>query len=178
MDLKKTSKYLSYLLRHDPAALDLNMDSQGWVGVDELLRKMAAQGRPLDYVDLQRLVAENDKQRFKLDETQRRIRANQGHSIPIELALEEKTPPPVLYHGTAKHKLDTILAEGLKKMNRQHVHLSADVITARRVGGRHGKPAILRVDAQAMRAEQHVFYLSENGVWLTDRVPAGYLSPA
>lgn len=176
MNLKKTSKYLSYLLRHNPAAMELEMDKQGWINVEELLTKMAANGRPLSYENLQQLVRENDKQRFKLDETNRRIRANQGHSISIQLGLEEKTPPTILYHGTARRNLDSILEKGLQKRNRQHVHLSADGTTARQVGSRHGKPIVLQIDCAGMLADQHVFYLSENGVWLTDEVPAGYIT--
>lgn len=176
MDLKQTSKYLSYLLRHNPAALDLKMDAQGWVDVDELLTKMVGSGRSITYADLQQLVRENDKQRFKLDETNRRIRANQGHSIKVDLKLEEKEPPAVLYHGTARQNQEVILREGLKKMNRQHVHLSADVETARKVGSRYGKLVILQVDCQAMRADQHLFFLSENGVWLTEQVPSAYIT--
>lgn len=176
MDTKKISKYLSYLLRHQPEALNLNMDAYGWVDVDELLEKWNTSRAPITYEILQRVVAENNKQRFKLEENKRRIRANQGHSINIQLELEKTEPPVVLYHGTARRNLESILQQGLTKMNRQHVHLSADDVTAKQVGSRHGKPVILFIDTARMHEEGFPFYLSENQVWLTDRVPAKYIS--
>lgn len=176
MDITKISKYLSYLLRHNPDALQLNMDAQGWVDVDELLTKMKTAGRPLDYELLKRVVAENSKQRFKLDEANNRIRANQGHSIQVDVELAETEPPSILYHGTAQRNLESILQQGLKSMNRQHVHLSADETTAVQVGSRHGKPVVLIIDSARMREAGHKFYLSENKVWLTDQVPVAYIS--
>lgn len=171
----KVSKYLARHLRHDPARLGLTVTPGGWVSVRQLLDACAAQGFALSREELERVVASNDKQRFAFDATGQFIRANQGHSIDVDLQLQPLAPPPVLYHGTAETSLGPVLAEGLHRMGRHHVHLSADVETARRVGGRHGRPVVLRVDAQAMHAAGHRFYRSENGVWLVEAVPAAYL---
>ena len=125
---------------------------------------------------LEVIVAENDKSRFAFDQTGDRIRANQGHSVPIDLALCPRDPPKTLYHGTASRFLSAIRQEGLKPGARNHVHLSAEVATARKVGGRHGRPVVLTLDAAAMAQDDYVFYRSDNGVWLTEHVPVGYLS--
>ena len=155
-----TSKLLSYVLRHRPDSIGLQLDANGWADVDVLL---------------QRVVADNDKQRFAFDAARTRIRASQGHSIQVDLALQPAQPPDVLYHGTASRFLKSILASGLRAGNRQHVHLSGDVDTARRVGARHGFPVILHVDTARMRADGAVFYRSDNGVWLTGPVAPRYL---
>lgn len=123
------------------------------------------------------MVAKNDKQRFSFDESQTRIRANQGHSTPVDLQLDPATPPDILYHGTPAPNVDIILREGLCKMARHHVHLSATPATAEMVGRRRGRPVVLVVDAAAMGRDGFVFYRSANGVWLTDEVPPGYLRP-
>jgi putative RNA 2'-phosphotransferase len=173
---KQISKFLSYVLRHAPETIGLTLDANGWADVEELLAKADKTGRHIDLATLRAVVAQNDKQRFTLSEDDRRIRAAQGHSIPVDLALTPSEPPPLLYHGTATRHLDAILAEGLRPGRRQQVHLSRDPETARKVGGRHGKPAVLTVDAAAMRREGHQFFRADNGVWLTDSVPAQYLS--
>jgi putative RNA 2'-phosphotransferase len=173
-----TSKLLSYVLRHRPDSIGLVLDANGWAGVDELLAHLAAAGHAVDLALLERVVADNDKQRFAFSEDRTRIRASQGHSVKVDLALAEAEPPEVLYHGTASRFLKAILAEGLHASGRHHVHLSADVDTARRVGARHGFPAILRVDARRMRADGIAFYRSDNGVWLTETVLPRYLEVA
>lgn len=173
--LVKTSKYLSKHLRHDPGGLGLTLEPGGWVSVERLLAACARKGHRLSRADLDAVVAENDKQRFSYDESGERIRANQGHSIAVDLQLEATTPPALLYHGTGHRTADAIEQEGLRKMRRHHVHLSVDVPTAVRVGARHGKPVVFEVDAEGMHRDGFPFYCSENGVWLVDEVPPKYL---
>jgi putative RNA 2'-phosphotransferase len=173
--LFRVSKYLSKHLRHEPARLGLELAPGGWVGVDELLEACARRGFPLSREELEEVVARNDKQRFSFDETGARVRANQGHSVEVDLQLEPRTPPAVLYHGTGARSVGAILADGLSRMSRHHVHLSADVETARRVGARHGRAVVFEVDAARMAGAGHEFYVSANGVWLVERVPAEYL---
>ena len=175
--LVKVSKYLSRHLRHEPERLGLVLGQGGWVRVDELLAVCAARSFALSREELQEVVDRNDKRRFSFDETGTMIRANQGHSVEIDLELAAVDPPAVLYHGTARARLEPILSEGLRKMGRHHVHLSADAETATRVGARHGKPVVLEVAAARMAADGHVFHRSANGVWLTDAVPPAYLTP-
>jgi putative RNA 2'-phosphotransferase len=170
-----TSKLLSYVLRHRPDSIGLQLDANGWTDVDVLLQRLAEHGKPVDRALLERVVADNDKQRFAFDAARTRIRASQGHSIQVDLDLQPAQPPDVLYHGTASRFLKSILASGLRAGNRQHVHLSGDVDTARRVGARHGFPVILHVDTARMRADGAVFYRSDNGVWLTGPVAPRYL---
>jgi putative RNA 2'-phosphotransferase len=172
----RASKFLSKHLRHDPAAIGLTLDPAGWVPVPRLLAACAAHGLPLTRDELAEIVATSDKRRFALDEAADRLRANQGHSVPVDLGLPAAEPPAVLYHGTASARLAAIRAEGLRPMKRHHVHLSPDAETARRVGARHGAPVVLRVDARAMHAAGHVFRRSENGVWLVDTVPPAFLA--
>jgi putative RNA 2'-phosphotransferase len=169
------SKYLSKHLRHQPEALGLTLAPGGWVGVDELLDACARARFPVSRDELVEVVAKNDKQRFAFDDTCRRIRANQGHSTPVDLQLEPATPPDVLYHGTATKTLATVLPDGLKRMARHHVHLSPTPAAARKVGGRHGKPVVLALDTAAMAKDGVIFYCSANGVWLVDAVPPRYL---
>lgn len=172
--LVNLSKRMSRALRHDPERFGLALDPAGWVSVDEFLVALRMSRAELDLV-----VAENDKQRFAVQRGANgveRIRANQGHSIPVELGLMAQTPPPHLYHGTSAAVLGSIRATGLHRGNRHHVHLSADVETARRVGARRsGVVVVLTVDAAAMDRDGHAFYRSANGVWLTDAVPPNYL---
>lgn len=174
--LVKNSKFLALVLRHDPGKIGVELDDAGWVSVDVLLAAIKARGRQLDRAELDQVVAQNDKKRFEFDETGTRIRASQGHSIPVDLGYVPIEPPEVLYHGTATRYLENIFGEGLRPGNRHHVHLSADVETAVKVGTRHGKPAVLLVAAARMRADGHEFFRSTNGVWLTESVPAEYLS--
>jgi putative RNA 2'-phosphotransferase len=167
----RTSKFLSRHLRHQPERLGLTLQPGGWVEVDELLRAAG-----LTRAELEEVVARNDKRRFSFDAGGARVRANQGHSVPVDLALEPRTPPDVLFHGTARRHLDAILRDGLRRGRRHHVHLSSDPVTARRVGARHGEPVVLTIDAAGMAAAGHVFLRSDNGVWLTEAVPARYLA--
>jgi putative RNA 2'-phosphotransferase len=173
--LVKTSKYLSRHLRHDPARLGLTLEPGGWVAVDALLRACADHSFALTREELEEVVRRNDKRRFSFDASGTRIRANQGHSVEIDLGLEPVAPPEVLYHGTGIGSVDSIMRGGLERQGRHHVHLSADVPTAERVGSRHGRPVVLAVAAGRMAADGHLFFVSANGVWLTEEVPADYL---
>lgn len=174
-DHVKVSKLLSLVLRHQPEAIGLTLDAQGWADVEELIRLVNASGRTLTRPLLDRVVAENDKKRFAFNEDGTRIRASQGHSVDVDLALEPIAPPDRLFHGTATRFLDSIRATGLHSANRQHVHLSADTATATKVGQRHGKAVVLVVRAGDMLAAGHTFYRSANGVWLTNSVPVAFL---
>ncbi|GAA4343808.1 RNA 2'-phosphotransferase [Flaviaesturariibacter amylovorans] len=171
----RISKFLSLVLRHDPARIGITLDAGGWTPVDELLRCLTAAGMPLTRASLDALVATNPKQRFAYNDDRTCIRASQGHSVPVALGYEPLPPPEVLYHGTANRFLEAILREGLNPGARHGVHLSADVATARSVGGRHGTPVVLEVAAAAMAADGFSFTRSENGVWITDAVPPQYL---
>ena len=174
-DSLKLSKFISYILRHKPDSIGLTLDSQGWALIDELIDKSNASGTVFGRVDLLKMVDGNDKKRFSISNDGQRIRAAQGHSVRVELGLTAQEPPPVLYHGTATRFVSSILAEGLKPQSRQQVHRSADETTAHRVGQRHGKPAILTVEAALMHDEGFKFFLADNGVWLTDHVPPAFL---
>ena len=170
-----TSKFLSLVLRHDPSALGITLDSNGWADVEKLLELMNARKKPLTREQLEQVVAANNKKRFAFSEDGSRIRANQGHSIEIDLALSPLPPPETLYHGTATRFLDSIMEKGLLSGSRQHVHLSQDLATAMNVGMRHGKPVVLIVDCAGMSEAGHAFYRSENHVWLTESVPTTFL---
>lgn len=174
----KLGRFISLVLRHEPAAAGIVLDENGWADVGELLEGVKKSGRHIDMATLERIVAENSKKRYAFNADRTKIRANQGHSIDVDVELMQKTPPEVLYHGTAERFLTSIMAEGLTKRGRQHVHLSADMETAVNVGKRHGKPVILQVNAAKMAADGHIFYLSENNVWLTDNIPPEYFTAA
>lgn len=174
-DQVRISKTLSYWLRHRPDEARLTLDAQGWASVDDVLAALGAARLPGDIDALLTVVEQSDKQRFELSADLSRIRARQGHSVSVELDLAPVAPPPVLYHGTVERFLDAILAEGLSKMRRHHVHLSPDLETAQRVGARRGKAIILEVNALAMHGDGNLFYVTENKVWLTDAAPPRYL---
>jgi len=175
MNPVKVGKYISKLLRHQPETANLVLDANGWCDTDALVAAVANRYTGFSFSDLEVIVATNDKRRYSFDSSRKRIRANQGHSVDVDVELAEVEPLPVLYHGTAAAFVDSILENGIVKKSRLHVHLSADVDTARDVGRRHGKPVVFLVDAAAMAADGLKFYLSANGVWLTDSVPPKYL---
>jgi putative RNA 2'-phosphotransferase len=173
----RASKRISLHLRHAPGEIGLVLGRGGWVGADELLDALGRHGLRLTRDELDEIVARSDKKRFAFDETRTLIRANQGHSVRVDLELPEAAPPDVLFHGTVATALPAIRREGLRPMERHHVHLSASAETATRVGARRGKPVVLRVDAARMAADGHRFFVSANEVWLVDSVPPGYLAP-
>lgn len=176
--LVSLSKFVSLVLRHEPQRIGLTLDSQGWTSVEELLAAAVRHGKPLTREKLDRIVAENEKQRFAFSDDGQRIRARQGHSVDVDLELAPQIPPDILFHGTATRFLESIRATGLEARSRQHVHLSRDEATAVQVGQRHGKPVVLKVRAGQMHTAGHEFYLSENHVWLTARVPPEFLNEA
>lgn len=165
----KISRLLSLVLRHKPESIGLHIDSNGWAKVDELLKKAN-----IDMETLEDVVATNNKKRFAFNDDKTKIRANQGHSIKVDLELESLKPPNYLYHGTSTRFLKSIYEQGLVAGRRQQVHLSSNSETALNVGSRHGKPIILVIDTKSMFADGYKFYLSQNNVWLTDYVPAKY----
>lgn len=175
--LIETSKFLSYVLRHEPEAIGLKLDDQGWASVDELVQRAAISGQHLDAALVEEVVRTSDKKRFTLSEDGLRIRAAQGHSTTsVSIDHIEAVPPAVLYHGTAVRHVESIRREGLRAGTRHHVHLSGDEATALRVGARHGKPVILLVRADQMHAAGFKFFQSDNGVWLTASVPPQFLN--
>ena len=169
--MKATSKFLSLILRHKPQTIGLELDEHGWADVSELCRRV----RGLDFATLEQIVAHDDKRRYSFSADKKLIRANQGHSIAVEVELEELEPPEVLYHGTAERFATSIMAQGLLKKSRLYVHLSSDVETAEKVGRRHGRPKIFLVASGKMFADGYKFFRSVNGVWLTEHVPPQYL---
>ncbi len=173
--LDKLSVFISLVLRHKPNAAGIQLDEHGWANVDELIEGINNTGRKIDMDILKEIVRTDNKQRYSFNEDRTLIRANQGHSIPVDVELEEKQPPQYLYHGTADRFLDSIMAEGLKSMSRLYVHLSKVEETAVKVGKRHGKPIILKIKAEEMGKDGAKFYLSQNGVWLTKYVDKKYI---
>lgn len=171
----KASKFLSLVLRHNPRKIGLTLDDQGWAEVDALLAGLKDNGRTLSREDLMQVVTNNSKKRFALSEDGKRIRASQGHSVDVELGYKASAPPSMLFHGTVDKFLDAIREQGLLKMKRHHVHLSTDRETAEKVGQRRGKPVILQVYAEMMVMDGHEFFVSANGVWLTESVLPRYL---
>jgi putative RNA 2'-phosphotransferase len=174
-ELTSISKLLSLVLRHDPQRIGLQLDESGWASVSDLLARVEAAGRDITHEQLKEVVSSSDKKRFAFSEDGTRIRANQGHSIEIDLGLACQAPPDALYHGTATRFLESILRTGLEKRERHHVHLTSDIAVARSVGLRYGKLVLLQVDAGRMCGDGHLFFRSDNGVWLTDTVPPRYL---
>ncbi|MFA0963809.1 RNA 2'-phosphotransferase [Roseivirga sp. BDSF3-8] len=175
-EAKGLSKFLSFILRHKPETIGITLDKGGWANIDELIEKSRSDMHPgFDREKLEFIVSHNNKQRFSFSEDGRKIRANQGHSIPVDLGLMPKEPPHSLFHGTADKNVASIMAGGLQRQSRHHVHLSADKATAKAVGMRYGKPVILTIHSRRMHEEGHVFFQSENGVWLTLEVPVSYI---
>lgn len=178
MDEKQTmqiSKFLSLVLRHAPETIGIELDENGWVAVDVLLAKMSAHNKTITPEMLQYVVENNNKKRFAFNPDGNKIRASQGHSVDIDPGYMPQQPPEILYHGTALKFRESILEKGILKQNRTHVHLSADTDTATNVGSRHGKPFIFKVKAGEMHRKSYAFFISENGVWLTDEVPSVFL---
>ena len=171
----KESRFLALVLRHKPEEAGITLDEHGWADVDDLVAGMSAR-HPLSIEILEEIVATDSKGRYSFNEDHSMIRANQGHSVDVDVELEEKEPPKILYHGTAGRFLDSILAQGLVPKSRLYVHLSADEATAIKVGHRHGSPVVLSIDAFMMYNAGIKFYLSKNGVWLTKHVPSQYIS--
>ncbi|TYQ32080.1 RNA 2'-phosphotransferase [Pseudanabaena sp. UWO310] len=174
-NLVHLSKFMSLVLRHQPEIIGLTLDEHGWVEVDRLIELAKRNGTDISIAQLEEIVATNDKKRFAFNPEKSKIRANQGHSLQVTLDLNPQLPPNPLFHGTATRFLDSIRQQGLLAGKRQHVHLSADVATAIKVGQRHGKPVVLQVDTLRMHQDGLVFFCSENSVWLTESVPPQYL---
>ena len=174
MSLTDTSRFISLILRHKPETIGICLDEHGWAKVDELIAGIA-KTRPFDMRMLEEIVRTDEKQRYSFNEDKTLIRANQGHSIPVDLELEQKLPPDILWHGTGEKYVASIDVQGLLPKSRLYVHLSGDYDTAVKVGSRHGKPVIYEVNAGQMQADGYVFYQSVNGVWLTKHVPVRYL---
>ena len=173
--LTQISKFLSLVLRHQPQTIGIQLDRNGWANIDELLEKANNYGIHVDRETLNHIVETNSKKRFAFNDSLDKIRASQGHSIEIELGYTSQKPPELLYHGTGEKSVQSILDTGLQKRKRQHVHLSSDTETAIKVGQRHGKPFVFKVLAEQMYNDNFQFFLSDNGVWLTDNVPTKYL---
>ena len=171
----RVSKFLSLILRHKPEELNLKLDEYGYINTFDLIQGMNKKGYKVTINDIKRIVKEDDKQRYSFNDDETKIKANQGHSVDVNLELKAIEPPNELYHGTATRFVDSICCVGLKKQNRQYVHLSADTDTASKVGKRHGELAIFVVNSRQMYKDGYKFYLSDNNVWLTDYVPTKYL---
>jgi putative RNA 2'-phosphotransferase len=174
MSEKETSKFISLILRHKPETIGISLDEHGWANVDELIDGVN-KTHPMDMNLLEKIVAEDEKQRYSFNEDKTLIRANQGHSIPVDVELAKKTPPDILWHGTGEKYVASINSMGLIPKSRLYVHLSSDYDTAIKVGSRHGKPYVYQVDAKKMSDDGFDFFISVNGVWLTKTVPVEYL---
>ncbi len=171
----RISKYMSFLLRHHPEAGPIILDHHGWCAVEELISALQKKDRDFNQKDLDRIVRNDEKQRYSYNEDHTKIRANQGHSIPVDVDLKRCTPPAVLYHGTGEKSVSSILQEGLKPMSRLYVHLSTTVQQAEKVGARHGRPIVFLIYADQMAQDGYAFYLSANHIWLSASVPPAYL---
>lgn len=176
MDLKKTSVFISLILRHKPEVIGISLDRHGWASVSELIEGINKTGKySIDMSMLEEIVRTDNKQRYSFNANKTKIRANQGHSINVDVELKEAVPPDILYHGTGEKYVESINAEGLKPKSRLYVHLSKDIDTAVSVGKRHGKPVVYQISAGEMHRQGYMFYLSENGVWLTKIVPVNFI---
>ena len=174
-EYKNLSKFLSLVLRHKPETIGIELNENGWTDVNTLIEKCVRYGVFIDKDILKYIVLSNSKKRFSINDSQNLIRANQGHSVDINLGYISRNPPPILFHGTCVRFIDSILSSGLEKKDRHHVHLSSDLENAINVGSRHGKPFVFEILAEEMFENGFEFYLSDNQVWLTDHVPIQYL---
>lgn len=174
MGLENTSKYIALILRHRPDVIGISLDEHGWADVDELI-KGVQRTYPFDMAALEKIVDTDAKRRYSFNTDKTKIRANQGHSIPVDVELRKMCPPDILWHGTGAKYVSSIDEEGLISKSRLYVHLSGDIETAIQVGRRHGKPVVYQVDTRKMHEAGYIFYQSVNGVWLTERVPARFL---
>lgn len=174
MSLKDTSRFISLILRHKPEVIGITLDERGWASVDELIAGVA-RTRVFNMEMLEEIVRSDEKMRYSFNEDKTKIRANQGHSVHVDVELAERTPPPLLYHGTGEKYIPSIEKTGLIPKTRLYVHLSSEYATSQNVGSRHGKPVVFKVDTERMAKDGHKFFISENGVWLTKSVPAEYL---
>lgn len=175
MKQEKLSVFPSLILRHKPEVINIKLDNQGYANVDELINGINKSGRYIDMEILEEIVRTDDKGRYSFNEDKTKIRANQGHSVKVDVGLKECEPPKVLYHGTAKRFLNSIFKEGLQKRSRLYVHLSINPLTALKVGERHGESSLLEINSGKMYKDGYKFFVSENGVWLTDNVPVEYI---
>ena len=174
--LQSVSRLLAKVLRHTPDELGVTLDAHGWVSVPTLLKALDEKGRKISLEGLYWIVETSSKKRFTLTPDGQRIRAAQGHSIGVDLALRAITPPDFLFHGTAAHNIDAIRNQGLIAGQRQHVHLSANRATATQVGARHGAPVVLTIDTSAMITVGLAFYQADNGVWLTNHIAPHFIN--
>lgn len=175
MNTEKLSKFISLILRHKPEEIGITLDEHGWAKVEDLINGINKSGRHIDMDILEEIVKTDNKQRYSFNEDKTKIRANQGHSIPVTIEFKELEPPKTLYHGTATKSLAGIMQQGIKSMSRLYVHLSKDFETAKQVGTRHGECVVLVINAKRMYENGIKFYLSENGVWLTEYVDTKYI---
>ena len=174
MNEKEISKYISLILRHKPEVIGISLDEHGWANVEELITGIN-KTEAIDMQLLTKIVAEDEKQRYSFNEDKSLIRANQGHSVPVDVELEQRIPPDVLWHGTAEKYVASIEHRGLIPKSRLYVHLSADYETAAKVGTRHGKPVVYQIDTRKMQEDEFEFYISANNVWLVKNVPVNFL---
>lgn len=177
MSLIEMSKFVAFILRHKPEAIGITLDEHGWANVSELISGIC-KTRYITMDMLEEIVYTDTKKRYSFNEDKTLIRANQGHSVAVDVELKETAPPPVLYHGSGEKYLSSIEEQGLIPKSRLYVHLSRDYETALAVGSRHGSPVVFLVDSAKMSADGFKFFLSENGVWLTKSVPVNYLTRA
>ena len=174
--LRDISKYICFVLRHHPEDIDISLDNHGWANVDELIAGIArSKDKEFNRETLEKIVREDNKQRYSFNSDGTKIRTNQGHSIPVDVELEKKEPPEILYHGTAEKYVESINKSGLVSKHRLYVHLSNNIETATDVGSRHGKPVIYEVASREMYNDGYDFFISVNGIWLTKEVPIKYL---
>lgn len=174
--MKTISKFIAYILRHNPSAAGIELDEHGWADVNALIEGVCKAGRFLDMQMLAEIVETDNKHRFDFNDDRTKIRANQGHSIDVDVEMKVCPPPDILYHGTAEKYIESIKKNGILKKNRNYVHLSKDQETAIKVGSRHGKVVVLKIDARQMYTDGYVFLLSANGVWQTEQVPFKYVT--